>query len=152
TVTALTSSNATATSYTGTVHFTSSDAAGVLPADYTFTAADAGVHIFTNAITLKTEGNDTVTATDKTTSSITGSQSRTVRRVATHLSITAPASSTAGSAFSVTVTALDASNNKATGYIGTMHFTSSDAAAVLPADYIFTAADAGVHTFTITLK
>ena len=32
--------------YTGTVHFTSSDSAAVLPADYTFTLADAGFHHF----------------------------------------------------------------------------------------------------------
>jgi len=31
--------------YTGIVHFTSSDSAAVLPADYTFTLADAGFHL-----------------------------------------------------------------------------------------------------------
>jgi hypothetical protein len=154
TVTALDANSNTATGYAGTIHFSSSDSAGVLPADYTFTSADAGVHTFTNAFTLKTAGSDTVTATDKTSSSITGNATVTVAGVATHFSITAPASTTAGSAFSVTVTALDASNNKATGYTGTVHFTSSDAAAVLPADYTFTSTDAGVHTFTnaFTLK
>src|SRR5207302_1213146 len=40
----------------------------------------------------------------------------TVNAVATHLVISAPASATAGSAFSITVTALDASNNPARGY------------------------------------
>src|SRR5262249_49983599 len=78
TVTALDASNNKATSYTGTVHFTSTDAAAVLPADYAFTSADAGLHTFTNAFTLKTAGSDTVTATDKTTSSITGSATVTV--------------------------------------------------------------------------
>jgi hypothetical protein len=39
-----------------------------------------------------------------------------------------------------------------TGYTGTVHFTSSDLQAVLPADYMFTAADHGTHTFTVTLK
>src|SRR5262249_36714330 len=131
TIAALDANSNIATGYTGTVHFSSSDSAGVLPADYTFTSVDAGVHTFTNALTLKTTGSDTVTATDKTTSSITGNATVTVTGVATHFSITAPASTTAGLAFSVTVTALDASNNKATGYTGTVHFTSSDAAAVL---------------------
>jgi hypothetical protein len=62
-------------SYTGTVHFTSLDrGAGVLlPADYTFTNADAGVHSFVNGVTLVTLGNQTVTATDTLHSSITGS-------------------------------------------------------------------------------
>jgi hypothetical protein len=45
---------------------------------------------------------------------------------ATHFSVTAPANATAGSAFSFTVTALDASNAVATGYTGTVHFTSTD--------------------------
>jgi hypothetical protein len=44
--------------------------------------------------------------------------------VATHFSLTAPASTTAGSAFSITVTALDAFNNPAASYLGTVHFTS----------------------------
>src|SRR5439155_20375326 len=35
--------------------------------------------------------------------------------------------------------------------LGTVHFTSSDSAALLPADYAFTAADAGVHVFSVTL-
>jgi ELWxxDGT repeat protein len=51
-------------------------------------------------------------------------------------------------AFSVTVTALDPFGNTATGYAGTVHFTSSDSQPTLPADYPFTTADAGVHTFS----
>ncbi len=69
-----------------------------------------------------------------------------------HFSVSAPSGSTAGSSFTVTVTALDPSNHTLTGYTGTVHFTSSDAAAVLPADYTFTGGDQGVHQFTMTLK
>ena len=145
TVTALSASNGTATGYTGTVHFTSSDGQAVLPADYTFTAADAGVHTFTG-VALKTVGSQTVTATDTVTASINGSATVTVAAPApaTHLAISAPASAGGGIPFSVTVTALSASNGTATGYTGTVHFTSSDGQAVLPADYTFTAGDAGV--------
>jgi len=39
-----------------------------------------------------------------------------------------------------------------TGYRGTVHFTSSDPQAVLPADYTFLPADAGSHQFSFTLK
>src|SRR5262249_18607017 len=39
-----------------------------------------------------------------------------------------------------------------TAYAGKVHFTSSDPNAVLPADYAFTNGDAGVHTFSVTLK
>ena len=52
----------------------------------------------------------------------------------------------------ITLTVHDAFNNVATGYRGTVHFTSSDPQAVLPANYTFTAADAGTHQFGVTLK
>jgi len=39
-----------------------------------------------------------------------------------------------------------------TGYRGTVHFTSSDSQAVLPADYTFLASDAGSHQFSFTLN
>jgi hypothetical protein len=48
----------------------------------------------------------------------------------------------------VTLTVEDAYGNVVTGYRGTVHFTSSDSTASLPANYSFTASDAGVHTFT----
>ena len=70
----------------------------------------------------------------------------------THLALSAPATATAETSFAVVLTAKDAANNTTLGYTGTVHWTSSDALAVLPADYTFTAADAGTHTFTITLK
>jgi hypothetical protein len=54
----------------------------------------------------------------------------------------------AGDATSVTVTAYDANYNLATGFTGTIHFTSTDGSATLPSDYTFVGGDAGVHTFT----
>jgi hypothetical protein len=54
-----------------------------VPADYTFTAADKGVHTFPTTVspklTLKTVGSQWVKATDKSHSSITGSQTVTVQ-------------------------------------------------------------------------
>jgi hypothetical protein len=155
TVTATDANGNTATGYTGTVHFTSSDGQAVLPADYTFTAADKGVHTFT--VTFKTAGTESLTVTDKATSSITGSQTgiavTNAAVVASRLVIAGlPSSVTVGSAVTFTVTATDANGTTATGYTGTVHFTSSDGQAVLPADYTFTAADKGVHTFTVTFK
>ncbi|ADO74184.1 S8 family serine peptidase [Stigmatella aurantiaca] len=74
TVTALDAVGQTATSYTGTASFQSSDAQAVLPANTAFTAGVAsGV-----GITFKTLGKQTVTATDTSTSSITGNGSTTV--------------------------------------------------------------------------
>jgi hypothetical protein len=151
TVTALDANHNLVPSYRGVVHFTSSDGQALLPADYTFTAADAGVHTFT--ATLKTAGNQTITATDTGNGALTCSQPVTVTAAtASRLVLAAPAASTAGTAFSITVTALDSYGNVASSYVGTIHFTSSDAKAVLPADYTFTSADAGMHTFSVTLK
>jgi hypothetical protein len=62
TVTVLDETNSTATGYRGMVRFTSSDPQAVLPSDYTFTAADNGVHTFT--ATLETAGSQSITATD----------------------------------------------------------------------------------------
>ena len=120
TVTALDAYGNMATGYRGTVHFTSSDGQAVLPANYTFTAADAGVHTFTG-VTLKTAGKQTITATDTVTGSITGTESVTVSPAAAAIDLTVtgfPATTTAGAAHSVTVTAVDAYGNMATGYIG----------------------------------
>jgi hypothetical protein len=50
----------------------------------------------------------------------------------THFSVTTPVSATARTQVSFTVTALDASNNVVTSYSGTVHFTSTDAQALLP--------------------
>jgi hypothetical protein len=60
-----------------------------------------------------------------------------------------PATVTAGTAFTFTVTAIDVFNAVATGYTGTVHFTSTDVAASLPADATLTN---GVGMFSATLK
>ena len=52
----------------------------------------------------------------------------------------------------MTITLKDAFGNIATGYVGTVHFTSSDGQALLPADYTFTAARLGQHTFQVIFK
>jgi hypothetical protein len=71
TVTALDAQGNVLTSYRGTVHFTSSDLRAQLPRDYTFTADDNGVHIFT--ATLNTVGVQSITASDLA-SGMTGTQ------------------------------------------------------------------------------
>jgi hypothetical protein len=155
TVTAQDAYGNTTPSYTGTVHFTSTDARGTLPADYTFTSGDAGQHLFSSGVTFKTAGARTVKATDTATSSIAGSATLTVvAAAASSLAVSAPTTATAGTAFTFTVTARDPYGNKATGYRGTVHFTSTDPQAVLPADYTFTATDNGAHSFSngATLK
>ena len=63
-----------------------------------------------------------------------------------------PASDTTGVQERFTVIAEDPYQNIVINYTGTVNFTSSDPQAILPANYTFTAADSGAHTFTATLN
>jgi len=144
-VQALDVNNNIVTGYSGTVHFTSTDGAATLPANSTLTN---GTKTFT--ATLNTAGTKTITAADTVNSLVTGnSNSIIVNSIATHFLVSTPGSATVGSAFSFTVTALNASNNVVTGYSGTVHFTSTDGAAVLPANSSLTS---GTGTFSATLN
>jgi subtilisin family serine protease len=135
-------------SYRGTVTFSSDDPQATLPPSYAFTASDGGIHTFTNGITLRTAGSRSATARDAA-NGLSGSASLQVSpAAANHFEISAPTTSTAGAAFNLTLTARDPFNNLATGYRGTVHFTSNDHQASLPSDYAFAAADGGMHTFT----
>ena len=55
-------------------------------------------------------------------------------------------------AFSHPVFAWDAYGTIAAGYTGTVHFTTSDPSATLPANYTFTSGDHGVKVFSVTLR
>jgi hypothetical protein len=149
-VTAQDAGNLTDESYTGTVHFTSSDKAAVLPQDYTFQPSDNGTQTF--PVTLSTLGPQTVTVTDTVSPSITGSATLKVPSSATHFSVYGASSSMAGKSFTLKVVARDKHNNIATGYTGTVSFTSSDPKASLPVNYTFTAGDNGEHSFLVTLR
>jgi hypothetical protein len=135
--------------FLGTVGVTA--VGGKTPVSYTFTAADNGSHTISGATTLFTAGTQSVTVTSpflpsaSTTLTITPS-------TAAKISVAGPATAMAGQPAAITVTALDLYGNVASSYSGSVHLTSSDGQAVLPADYAFTAADAGTHTFTATLK
>jgi ELWxxDGT repeat protein len=151
TVTAKNADGSTNSGYRGTVHFTSSDPQAVLPADYTFTAADGGVHTF--SATLKTAGMRSLTATDTANGALTGTQTSVLVNpaAASRLLVNAlvfAAEVWANASFSLSVSVVDAYGNVVTGYRGKITFRSSDSTATLPKNYAFTAADAGVHTFT----
>jgi ELWxxDGT repeat protein len=153
TITAKNANGTTNTGYRGTVHFTSSDPQANVPADYTFTAADNGVHTFTAK--LKTAGYQSITATDTQAPGMDGESIILVNAAAASTMTVGgfPFTTTAGVAGNVTVTLKDIYGNIASGYTGTVRLTSSDPQAALPANYTFTAADAGgTHTFSVTLK
>jgi hypothetical protein len=135
-----------ATSYTGPVHFTSSDAQAALPVDSALTAGHA---VF--SVTLHTAGSPSVTIANSaggiapaTTPGISVSACAVAK-----LKFASASGSprTACSLDSPTLTAQDAWSNTVASYRGTVAMTSGDTFAVLPAAYAFTAADNGVHTF-----
>ena len=73
--------------------------------------------------------------------------------VATSLALSGlPASVTVGAPAAVTVSAKDASGHTVAGYTGTVVFTSTDVAAVLPGSYAFVGADAGSHGFAVSFE
>src|SRR5581483_1327939 len=74
TVTAEDAFNNVKTDYVGTVHFTATGTS-TLPADYTFLAAELGVHTFAaGSVVLKTSGSQTVTVADTAVATAKGSQ------------------------------------------------------------------------------
>ena len=145
-----------AAGYRGTMTFTSSDPkATFTTSPYTFTAADAGVHTFTSGATLRTVGTQSITATDAA-NSLTGAETGIVVNAAAAASVTLsgyPSTEPAGVAQSFTVTLKDTFGNVATGYTGTVSFTSSDPQAVFsPLQYTFTPSDAGTKQFSAALQ
>jgi len=144
-VTALDASNNVVPTYNGTVHFTASDTDGrvVLPPDTTL-ASGTG----TFGATLITAGSQTITARDTQSSSIMGTSGSVAVSPASAMQyqMAVPSSATHGVQTSFLVTALDAYGNTATGYTGTVHFSSSDGQATLPAD----ATLSGTTSFGVT--
>jgi probable HAF family extracellular repeat protein len=69
--------------------------------------------------------------------------------VATHFSVISGPNATSGLASNFAVTALDASGNTVSGYAGFVHFTSSDAQALLPPDSKLIN---GTQSFSVTFK
>ena len=127
-------SNLTALGYIGTVGFTSSDTAAVLPAD---TTLSGGVGAF--SVTLRSFGNQTVTVTDTVTSSVFGtSNAITAVDATSQFVFSAPATATAGMPFNVTVTAEDVANNAVSSYMGTVKFGSAEPTATFPASTALT--------------
>ena len=137
-----------ATTYASTIHFTSTDPCAALPPDYQFIAADQGVHQFASLSLHTVNSNQAIMATDA--NAIGGAQGAIVVTSASpnYLRLTGPATSVAGSPFTVTATAFDVYGNIASGYAGVINFTSSNANAPRPNAYPFVNSDMGTHTFT----
>src|SRR5439155_3323079 len=121
------------------------DAQAALPPATTFTSADAGSRGF--AVALKTVGQQSISVSDGTRSAAQSGISVTPGAAAQLVvsGIASPIPS--GQPASVAVEVRDAWSNRATGYAGTVSFSSTDPRASLPALYSFTPSDSGIHVF-----
>ena len=140
-----------ASGYTGTVAFSSSDLIAALPANYTFTAADAGVRTFTAA--LKRAGTQSLTVADTAAPTITSAEGGIVVSAAavSQFAISGPSSVTQSVGFKITVSAEDAFGNVNAGYRGTVHLSSTDATGGTQ-NFTFSNNDNGVHVFSYTFN
>jgi hypothetical protein len=125
--------------FAGTVTLTSSDAHATLPSPYTFTSADAGVHVFN--VTLNTLGSQSITATSgSVTASQTGilvgdaiwvlNAAGTLDKLSRTGSLLTSSVGTSGTAASYGGTAFDSSGNvwSVTSAANSVLFTSNLAA------------------------
>jgi hypothetical protein len=144
TVTALDPFNNVATSYSGSVQFTTSASSS----QFSSGPLSNGTNMF--IVILNTAGTQTITATDTIVSTLTGfSNPIVVTPAALHqFGVIAPANVPAGAAFDFTVAAQDRFGNTVPSYTGTVNFTSSDTRAGLSASSTLSA---GVGIFSATL-
>ncbi|NPC70412.1 hypothetical protein HPP05_11700 [Corallococcus exiguus] len=139
--------------YTGTVHFSSSDAQAELPSDAVFAPADQGEKTVSGLV-FKTSGTQSLTATDTVTPALTATVNAEVRAsTAASLHVVASVGSFgAGQSLSYELVARDTYGNVAKDYASTVTFSSTDAQAVLPGAYTFTLLDEGRHTLNVELR
>jgi hypothetical protein len=135
------------TNFKGTVQIklTTTDTGAKLPASFTFSARDLGRHTF--QVTLAATGAQTVKAAS---GGLAGNAPIIVDGSVTHFGVYALGQAMTGSPTVFNVVALDANNSPVAGYVGTVHFSSTDFYAAGPADYTFSAADAGSHLFQVS--
>jgi len=152
TIRALNAGNEVDTEYTGTVQLTCTDPAAHFGGTVIFSSLDKGVKVLGRILTQV--GSVTIRAQDTVRTLLAGSvtvQVMPTTGIVKRLVLTAPADSQAGMGFRFTVKAVDLAGNVVDTYRGTVEFTSTDPAGLLPPRYTFTKTDAGVHAFSATL-
>ncbi|MEW6041814.1 MAG: fibronectin type III domain-containing protein, partial [Elusimicrobiota bacterium] len=136
--------------YTGTVKFESNDSRATLPANYTFTPEDKGVHTLNDSIILRTVGDITLKLIDTSDANVSSQKKIkvipdipakiTVSAIKTPVETCIPQD--------VNIEVRDKYENCVDTYTGTVTFESSDKRASLPTDYTFAISDYGKKTFT----
>jgi len=146
-VTAKNADGTTATWYTGTVHFTSTDTSSgvVLPPDAALTSGQG-----TFSATLVKAGAQTITAADRANALSTTVTVSVTAAPASRFVLASSATPVAGTSFSFTVTAQDQFGNTDLAFAGTAHFAGTDSSAgvVLPANSTLAS---GQGSFSATL-
>ncbi len=151
-VIAVDSSDNKVDSYTGTVTLTCSDPNALLPN----IPLDITNGVASRTIYFGTAGTHTITVTDTTDNTITGTLDVIVAPIYFSISVY-PYSITAGESVNVTVTAIDASANVLvdignSGYGKSIDFSSTDGAAVFPLQGTPCNLVNGIGVFNITLN
>ena len=146
TVTAEDQFNHTVLGFSGTVSFSSSDSQAILPPSNSTISGGQGVF----SATLFTAGNQTVTASDPDPFGGTPFNITILPDAAQSFFVNAPQYGVEGSGFVFTVTVQDQYQNTATGYTGSVTFSTSDTAAGVAVPANSTLAS-GVGTFSATL-
>jgi hypothetical protein len=133
-----------AAGYDGTVKLSSSDSKATLPSTVTFQNGVATIQA-----AFATPGQQTITATDSTSSSLTGTATTTViaPAVASLFYVELRPAAQAGVQTTVQIAALDQYGNVVRNYDGTADLTSTDSAAKFPATVTF---QNGWATFQVT--
>jgi hypothetical protein len=143
-------------SYRGTVALSSTDptfAPGTL-SRYTFTGSDAGQHVF--SVPLNTAGSQTLSVTDTTTPTITGTSAAVTVAETRYTASWGASSVQQGTPVNLSVQATDTSGHVLSGYQGTLQLSSSFGSVSASqwgggasnSSYTFTSGDAGSHLFT----
>jgi putative cell wall-binding protein len=127
--------------YHGTLSVGSTDALAQLPAPIVVSGQSNGL-VVGSPLVFGTAGSQSVTVTDGTVHGAT-SANVVAAGAATHLEVDGPAQVVGGSPFGVDVYALDAHNNVAPSYAGTVRFTATGSGATVPSNVTFTSANRG---------
>lgn len=132
----------------------SSGAAGTFSgsATATVTTNSSGLAVSPTFTANTAAGNYTVAATVAGVATPTNFSLTNTPGAAASFAVSAPATATAGTSFTVTATARDAFGNTVTGYNGTVQVTSNDGSANLPSNYTFVPGDNGSKGFAVTLN
>jgi hypothetical protein len=139
-----------ATSYRGTVQFTTNGTRMSLPANYTFTAADAGKHTWTNVV-LYGAGTQAFRVRDTVHPTITQLDTGILVTPAAPYALAITGLSNpviAGASQNFTVKAVDAYGNTATSFTGLVQVASTDPK-TSPTSYTFQPSDQGTHVFSL---